>query len=51
MMDDADLPGVGNIVERIADDVRTEAATDGEQLVVACASPPRRRTWASATRS
>jgi serine/threonine-protein kinase RsbW len=34
MMDDADLPGVGNIFERIADEVRTEAGADGEELVV-----------------
>ena len=34
MMDDADLPGVGNIFERIADEVRTEAGDDGEELVV-----------------
>jgi serine/threonine-protein kinase RsbW len=34
MMHDADLPGVGNIFERIADEVRTEAGDDGEQLVV-----------------
>jgi serine/threonine-protein kinase RsbW len=34
MMDDADLPGVGNIFERIADEVLTEAGADGEELVV-----------------
>jgi serine/threonine-protein kinase RsbW len=34
MMDDAHLPGVGNIFERIADEVRTEAGDDGEELVV-----------------
>jgi hypothetical protein len=34
MMHDAELPGVGNIFERIADEVRTEDAEDGEQLVV-----------------
>ena len=31
MLDDADLPGVGNVFERIADDVRTEAGDDGER--------------------
>ena len=34
MMHDADLPGVGNIFEQIADDVHTETDEDGEQLVV-----------------
>ena len=34
MMHDADLPGVGNIFEQIADEVRTETDDDGEQLVV-----------------
>ena len=34
MMHDADLPGVGNIFEQIADEVHTEADGDGEQLVV-----------------
>ena len=34
MMRDADLPGVGNIFERIADEVLTEAGDDGEELVV-----------------
>jgi hypothetical protein len=34
MVRDADLPGVGNIFERIADEVRTEDGADGEQLVV-----------------
>jgi serine/threonine-protein kinase RsbW len=35
MMHDADLPGVGNIFEQIADDVYTETDDDdGEQLVV-----------------
>jgi serine/threonine-protein kinase RsbW len=34
MMHDADLPGVGNIFEQIADEVLTESDDDGEQLVV-----------------
>jgi serine/threonine-protein kinase RsbW len=34
MMEDADLPGVGNIFERIADEVLTQAGDDGEELVV-----------------
>jgi hypothetical protein len=34
MLHDANLPGVGNIFERIADEVRTEQGDDGEQFIV-----------------
>lgn len=34
LLDDADLPGVGNVFQRVADTVRTEPGADGESLVV-----------------
>jgi hypothetical protein len=34
MVGDAELPGVGNVFERVADEVRTGATDDGDELVL-----------------
>jgi hypothetical protein len=34
MVDDGDLPGVGNVFERIADEIRPAAGAEGDELVL-----------------
>jgi hypothetical protein len=34
MVDDGDLPGVGNVFERIADEIRPAPGADGDELVL-----------------
>jgi hypothetical protein len=34
LLADAELPGVGNVLERVADEVRAEANGDGERLYI-----------------